>query len=641
MEDHPTGSGSPSPQVAYPNVDDALIGLWDLPQIPTQKSTHSRMSSECLSFKDISVPRTPSPGPMCYEFMGEALKMNSMNSMSSVDEGHGGHGGGMFAAGTTNMTPNEGQQWGSYFPPFPNHSAYPMPTAHVNQSVQQHPHFLQPLPFNGHYNWMLSTPNYSVRRGLGEYDRSDDMEEEESPVNTIGFLAPQPPDPLQEDDIHTPPKISRPRGVTVGGAPYGGHEGKGATTEGNHATAGSKRAANQNSPQKRKGDSRSQQLEPHSERRNGMLQDKEGKGGRRRGKDSYNTVTDDTLTGSRFLDEFRQHGSVDTVRLCAAGPSTVLEFARDQYGSRFLQQKVESAAYEDKQLIFDCLRDETVNLSQDVFGNYVIQKFFDFGSRKQIKALTNLLLGSVLHLSLHMYGCRVIQKALEWCSLDLQLLLMKEVQCHVLECVEDQNGNHVIQKCIERMPANQISFIVREIASSDLVSLSKHCYGCRVLQRVIEHCMETDLAPIYDSVILHWRALSSDPYGNYVIQHIMEHGREADKRKIINKMRPQIQQLACDKFASNVLERALSTLPKKDRALLSSAIMSHEGDIIMELSRDCYGNYIVQRMLEICTGAEKESLMTILERRKNDLKGIAYGKHIVTALDRARGRSSR
>lgn len=38
--------------------------------------------------------------------------------------------------------------------------------------------------------------------------------------------------------------------------------------------------------------------------------------------------------------------------------------------------------------------------------------------------------------------------------------IAKELEGNIMKCVKDQNGNHVIQKCIERMPADLIQFII-------------------------------------------------------------------------------------------------------------------------------------------------------------------------------------
>jgi pumilio RNA-binding family len=80
-----------------------------------------------------------------------------------------------------------------------------------------------------------------------------------------------------------------------------------------------------------------------------------------------------------------------------------------------------------------------------------------------------------------MYGCRVIQKALEVVEPAQQLELVKELDGHVKRCVRDQNGNHVIQKCIERVPAEHLAFVVSAFYGH-VFQLSTHPYGCRVIQ---------------------------------------------------------------------------------------------------------------------------------------------------------------
>ena len=50
----------------------------------------------------------------------------------------------------------------------------------------------------------------------------------------------------------------------------------------------------------------------------------------------------------------------------------IVEFSGDQHGSRFIQQKLETATSEEKQIVFDeIVPDNTLQLIQDVFGNYV------------------------------------------------------------------------------------------------------------------------------------------------------------------------------------------------------------------------------------------------------------------------------
>lgn len=46
----------------------------------------------------------------------------------------------------------------------------------------------------------------------------------------------------------------------------------------------------------------------------------------------------------------------------------------DQYGSRFIQQKLETATVEEKNMVFHEIMPQALALMTDVFGNYVIQK---------------------------------------------------------------------------------------------------------------------------------------------------------------------------------------------------------------------------------------------------------------------------
>lgn len=38
--------------------------------------------------------------------------------------------------------------------------------------------------------------------------------------------------------------------------------------------------------------------------------------------------------------------------------------------------------------------------------------------------------------------------------------MVKELDGHVLKCVKDQNGNHVVQKCIECVQPQSLQFII-------------------------------------------------------------------------------------------------------------------------------------------------------------------------------------
>lgn len=80
---------------------------------------------------------------------------------------------------------------------------------------------------------------------------------------------------------------------------------------------------------------------------------------------------------------------------------------------------------------------------------------------------------------------------MEFVSSAQQVALISELEGNVLKCVKDQNGNHVIQKAVERVSAEEIRFII-DAFHGQVFALATHPYGCRVIQRIFEHCSEEE-----------------------------------------------------------------------------------------------------------------------------------------------------
>ncbi|UXI23142.1 hypothetical protein NH340_JMT09085 [Sarcoptes scabiei] len=311
----------------------------------------------------------------------------------------------------------------------------------------------------------------------------------------------------------------------------------------------------------------------------------------------------------------------------------IVEFSQDQHGSRFIQQKLERATDEEKQLVFNEVIGHAYQLMTDVFGNYVIQKFFEFGTTQQKQALAQTIRGSVLDLALQMYGCRVIQKALESIPADLQKEIVRELDGHVLNCVKDQNANHVVQKCIECIEPSALQFIINAF-QGQVHSLSTHPYGCRVIQRILEHCNPEQTASILQELHTHTEALVQDQYGNYVVQHVLEHGRPEDKTKIIRMVRGKVLDLSQHKFASNVVERCITQAMRSERSMLIEEVCNYPESALYTMMKDQYANYVVQKMIEVAESQQRKLLLVRIRPHVNALRRFTYGKHILAKLDK-------
>ncbi|XP_062225230.1 pumilio homolog 2-like [Phragmites australis] len=311
----------------------------------------------------------------------------------------------------------------------------------------------------------------------------------------------------------------------------------------------------------------------------------------------------------------------------------VKEVSMDQYGSRFIQQKLENASADDREKIFPEILSNAIALTTDVFGNYVIQKFFEFATESQLIQLADQLKGHILELSLQMYGCRVVQKVLEVVDMDRKIDIVHELKNYVLKCIADQNGNHVIQKCIECVPEDRIPFVIEPILSQIFV-LCTHQYGCRVIQRVLEHCHDpATQSAIMDEIVQHTFRLTDDKFGNYVVQHVLQHGKPEERTSIIHKFSGHVVILSKQKFASNVIEKCLTFGTPEERDGLIGEIIS-SGQTFQELMKDQFGNYVVQRVLQTCDDEHLEMMLSSIKLHLNELKNYTYGKHIVARVEK-------
>ncbi|KAG2398559.1 Pumilio-like protein [Vigna angularis] len=313
----------------------------------------------------------------------------------------------------------------------------------------------------------------------------------------------------------------------------------------------------------------------------------------------------------------------------------IVEFSSDQHGSRFIQQKLENCSIEEKTLVFKEVLPHASKLMTDVFGNYVIQKFFEYGSPEQRRELADRLVGQILPLSLQMYGCRVIQKALEVIELEQKAQLVHELDGNVMRCVRDQNGNHVIQKCIESIPTKKINFILSAFCGQVAI-LSMHPYGCRVIQRVLEHCTdESQCQFIVDEILESVCDLAQDQYGNYVTQHVLERGKPQERSQIISKLSGHIVELSQHKFASNVVEKCLEYGDATEREMLIAEIFGHgeQSDNLLIMMKDQFANYVVQKVIDICSEKQQAMLLAHVRIHAHALKKYTYGKHIVARLE--------
>ena len=313
-----------------------------------------------------------------------------------------------------------------------------------------------------------------------------------------------------------------------------------------------------------------------------------------------------------------------------------VELSKAHSGSRLVQKKYDEGTEEERDKIFEKLKPEILSLSKDVFGNYAIQKVLETKDQEKNKIILDALKTKIYDLSLHMYGCRVIQQLLN--VIDDQYIpqITEELSPYFEKCIEDQNGNHVIQKIIERLQPGENNGIF-DVVLSKILDFSVHQYGCRVIQKLFNQCNDDQkdllLDGIYKSVI----DLCQDQYGNYVIQYVLEKQKGVNVQKIYDDLKGKVFDMSVHKFGSNVIEKALSYGSPAQRSDIISEIISKDDmvhDSLLNMVKDKFGNYVVQKMIEYSDQKTKDNIIKRIISSQSLKKRDGFSKHVINFIEK-------
>jgi len=316
-----------------------------------------------------------------------------------------------------------------------------------------------------------------------------------------------------------------------------------------------------------------------------------------------------------------------------AAMGAVVELALDQHGCRFLQEQVEHAPNKTISLVLEPLLAQLPELMTDAYGNYLIQKVVQYASHDQQLELIKCLAPSLADVSLNVHGTRAVQRILECVrGEEVETLVADALAPRLEELMEDLHANHVVQRCVATLTGRRSDFIF-EAVQRNFVAVGTHRHGCCVLQRCLDNALGSVKQALVQRVIDHTPEMIADQYGNYVVQYILQL-RDADlTRKVVQAVKGSIADLACQKFSSNVIEKCLTS---GDEWCMNTLVEEVTTEACLgRLLHDPYGNYVIQRLLQV---AGPDSLTLIgarLEPHMGSLRNTLYGKRIHAKIVKA------
>ena len=311
---------------------------------------------------------------------------------------------------------------------------------------------------------------------------------------------------------------------------------------------------------------------------------------------------------------------------------SMLLMIKDPIGNKKIQKKIEEKSPKFLYELYQQIKKNLYEIMNDQYGNYVIQKFVRCCDKKILSSILKHLFEKNKHalyeISMNPHGTRALQKLIKHIAISLNdediYILKKSLEGNITSMVKDINGNHVIQIIIENVKSEDLlSFIYKEMNDNLLECLCTKSGSC-VFSRIIKCDIASEgVINMIDNILKNIGNYINNEFGNFAVQKIIELNDSEYNDKIYEYIQDKIVSLSSQKFASNVIEKCILADNQLRQKIINKLI---EGKNIIELIIDKYGNYIVQKALEVIGQNEKEFYI-IINKIKESYKNLRQSEH--------------
>jgi hypothetical protein len=316
----------------------------------------------------------------------------------------------------------------------------------------------------------------------------------------------------------------------------------------------------------------------------------------------------------------------------------ILTLCTDQHGCRFLQRKLDEKDPNTLKMIFDEVHPSITKLMTDPFGNYLCQKLLENCDNEQRTVLIGNCMTNMTQIALNQHGTRALQKMIEFVSTPQQTqMIIDAMRYDVVQLIQDLNGNHVIQKCLNHLSSVDAQFIFDAVGQHCVV-VGTHRHGCCVLQRCVDHASGLQKGELVRQISSHAFDLVQDPFGNYVVQYILDLEEPAFIEPLCHNFKGSVVFLSKQKFSSNVIEKCIRVASEESRRLLIQEIVPPSE--LEKLLRDSFANYVVQTAFDFADDDQKHAFANNLRAILPTIRHTPYGRRLQTKIQEFDGRVS-
>jgi len=209
-----------------------------------------------------------------------------------------------------------------------------------------------------------------------------------------------------------------------------------------------------------------------------------------------------------------------------------------------------------------------VKLSSDSIGTYPIQTIIEHvGSKNEKNIIINALKDNIKELSFDSFGSHVLEKLLSCFEEEYVSFIYNYIIDNFLELANNNNGICIVKKILSFTHKKNLHDKLKVIVKENALQLISHPYGNFVIQVVVDCWNDyNDILCLFDKK---YYSLSLEKYASNVVERCITFGNDYQKKEIINE----------------IVE-----------------LVNRDEEIIINMVRDKFANYVVQKIIEFSDG---------------------------------------
>mmetsp|Transcript_136268 Transcript_136268/g.339807 ORF Transcript_136268/g.339807 Transcript_136268/m.339807 type:complete len:430 (+) Transcript_136268:52-1341(+) len=196
-----------------------------------------------------------------------------------------------------------------------------------------------------------------------------------------------------------------------------------------------------------------------------------------------------------------------------------------------------------------------------------------------------------------------------------QKAFIAEFRGHVAEGLRCPNANYLLQKVISSCDHDLLWPIINEITGKghrSVAHVACHKYGCRIIQRLIEHCPGEQMRSLVEILFEEFLDISRHAYGNFVVQNLLQHLAQDQRSRLVELVEKHVLELASHQHGCAVLGAALEHGDLADKCRLAEMVLE-DSDQVSFMAGTKHGRSIITNLLHALDGTGCRRLLALLE----------------------------